>query len=568
MGGSPSHWFGRKVQEEEDDKSAKRKKKKTSERAERLEKRREELEALEAKSGSSWPKQTEILVEKHPAIRREIRSSMYGGRVYPNQMRFESPDFARLQKLMGERKREEECAQPESKSDHGSKAGALLRDAYGAMGENYLVGLDVNSLYPAAMTYDLPYGRRLGWERATSASPEPPRDKMGIYLIRYTPNPELMTPVLPYHSESGALKWDLLPREGWYNSVDIASALRHGYRIEYVRGHYWEKKGPIFRRYMEYMYAEKATAKASKGTPQFQASVYAGLKLLLNGFYGKLGQRPVLLEYILSRDQAEMLRFMETHHITFFEEHEGGLWTWRGNKKDELGATTKPAHLGSFVLGWSRAVMLETMDALDPGLRTLSWVYGDTDSIFVIVNRENRAAVQALMGDGLGELSNDVAGSTGKNGKVVRLVSNGPKSYAYTAILDDGSVLEVAKLKGCHKDILQHKRQAVSDMMDGVLQQRFEKEKGGVKREREAGVDQSAREIRWGTGVDARNTNALTSSKPYMVRKLLTGQHGRDIFSIRQGEMVRTYGKTEYQGRCFAGADTMSVPWGHTLLKK
>ncbi len=63
-----------------------------------------------------------------------------------------------------------------------------------------------------------------------------------------------------------------------------------------------------------------------------------------------------------------------------------------------------------------------------------------------------------------------------------------------------------------------------------------------------------------------KNASALTSSKPYMVRKLLTGQQGRDIFSIRQGEMVRTYSKTEYQGSCFAGAETMSVPWGH--LKK
>jgi hypothetical protein len=151
-----------------------------------------------------------------------IRQSVYGGRCYKNKNRFTSAQYDAVKN-------------------------GTLTDVEQI--DDYMVYLDVVSLYPTSMLNEYPVGTPLDTTEYVDG-------KLGIYKINYKPNKKLLTPVLP-RRENNALKWDLLDGTGVYTSVDIENAKRNGYEIEVEYGMYWEEKATVFKDYIDRFYQKK-----------------------------------------------------------------------------------------------------------------------------------------------------------------------------------------------------------------------------------------------------------------------------------------------------------------------
>jgi hypothetical protein len=142
---------------------------------------------------------------------------------------------------------------------------------------------DVNSLYPAVMHKEYyPIGNHRHTEDPEELKREIERYKhLGICKVKVTAPEGLDIPLLPVKAK-GKLIFPLGSWSGWYTSVELLDALRLGYKIEYVEGYTWRKKGRLFEPFVSKYYEIKRT---SKGSKKLMA------KYLLNSSYGKFGQR-------------------------------------------------------------------------------------------------------------------------------------------------------------------------------------------------------------------------------------------------------------------------------------
>lgn len=333
-----------------------------------------------------------------------IRQSIYGGRCYKNKNRFTSAQYEAV------------------------KNGTLTNIEEI---DDYMVYLDVVSLYPTSMMREYPVGLP---ENTTDYK----EGKLGIYKINYKPNKSLLTPVLPRRVEN-SLKWDLEDGTGVYTSVDIENAKRFGYDIEVEYGMYWEESAPIFKSYIEKFYQKKQNS--VKDT-----APYTTAKLYLNGLYGKMIQRPIYTKTFYPKNHMELQEVMCGHIITEME-LVGDRLVVVGTPREEEAVercVSKPTFCGAFILGYSREIMMGHIHNTNPD-NTMEnlFSYTDTDSLMTHV----KSMANVKTGKNLGDLDNDLG--TGK--KIVRAIWISPKLYMLEYCYYDeklGKVVMKNKMRG------------------------------------------------------------------------------------------------------------------------
>ncbi|NRA92637.1 MAG: hypothetical protein HRU26_08125, partial [Psychroserpens sp.] len=198
--------------------------------------------------------------------------------------------------------------------------------------KDFLVYIDVNSLYPAAMAHfeyptscAYPIGeaevhryskietwndeirnkiipeqqelKRLAGKRAVKlrCGKKGRFSKQAYLYIKYKPNKYLAQPIHPSKTIDNGLEWSLKDGEGVYTSMEIENMLLYGYEVEVLKhpthkvaGYYWSKSKPIFTKFIEYYYKKKEEAQKNN-----KPALRMFIKLFLNSLYGKCVQRPV-----------------------------------------------------------------------------------------------------------------------------------------------------------------------------------------------------------------------------------------------------------------------------------
>ena len=155
------------------------------------------------------------------------------------------------------------------------------------------------------------------------------------------------------------MKWDLQDSVGIYNSVDIDNALDLGYKIKIIEGYYWEKTERVFDNYID-----KFKKNSKKGTAQYTLA-----KLMMNGLYGKTIQRPILDENIIIRLKEEFIKYhIKYGGVSMRALSDGSLYLTYQNEYQLTHKITKPCYLGSFILGYSRKIMLDYLQKTNPYL--------------------------------------------------------------------------------------------------------------------------------------------------------------------------------------------------------
>jgi hypothetical protein len=472
---------------------------------------------------NKWNPIYDVFIERDVEREESHRYAIYGGRSIPMQMLYISPDY---DDVMAGRKKYSDV-------------------------EYFIHDLDVNSLYPFSMSKNMPIGEPTTWDRSTPV----PRENMGIYFIRYRPNKSLYTAILPSHKHDGGLVWSLEDGEGWYTSVDINNALKYGYEVDYVAGHYWTKCGPVFKDYIDYLYKSKDVEKQKKYIPNggYSASLYSQFKLLLNGLWGKTSQRPITRVTQNLRDVDKIVDFFNAHSelsFTSIGKHDGDVNFWvQGEVEDTTSKITKPSHIACFVLAYSRQKMLEYMDHIDPGLTSASYTYTDTDSIFTKVTPENRQSIESLFGSDIGLINSDLCDpqTGGKNGRVIKMIVVAPKTYFCEYILDNNTISSTVHAKGIHTSFFRTHKDKIACGLEEMLYDRG----SGVKRKRMV--------FSWGDSLQrgGEMVDDYESKAPFMVKCGF-----KSGFDVKHAYMSRMIGRTEYEGRCFSSPSEMSTPIG------
>jgi hypothetical protein len=246
--------------------------------------------------------------------------------------------------------------------------------------------------------------------------------KVGIYRIEYVTNKYLIDAILP-RREEGRLKWDLQDSVGVYNSVDIDNALDQGYKIKIIDGYYWEESECVFDSYINFLYQFKKDSK--KGTAQYTLA-----KLMMNGLYGKTIQRPILDENIIIRLKEEFIKYhIKYGGVSMRALSDGSFYLTYQNESQLTHKITKPCYLGSFILGYSRKIMLRYLQKTNPYYNSNELdkqientpYYTDTDSIQV--HQRNLKGLQ--LNKEIGGISDDL----GDNCKILYGGWIAPKLY-------------------------------------------------------------------------------------------------------------------------------------------
>lgn len=349
-----------------------------------------------------------------------FRSSIFGGRTYKCQHRFISTQYMEVMR------------------------GELVFDQV----QDYLLDLDAVSLYPSAMAmYPYPVNECYfiedinKWNETIRKKRSFPH--MSVVHVRYEPPRNLAHAILPRRDKHGVLRWDLERHEGYYNSVDLENALRFGYTITITErgGWYWKDEEYIYEHYINECYKEKS--EAEKGSPSYMTA-----KLKMNGLYGKNIQRPIYKQSKWCSNDNQFWTFFNKNDVTEFEYINDLLYIAGEpkNEEDREERITKPSHLGSFILAYSRRIMLDAMEKSNPHFqsdnselqRYNDFYYTDTDSIQMHV----RNAFEEK--DCLGGFTDDLKGG----GKIIRGIWIAPKLYMLEYITRENEIHHHIRGKG------------------------------------------------------------------------------------------------------------------------
>ena len=102
----------------------------------------------------------------------------------------------------------------------------------------------------------------------------------------------------------------------------------------------------------------------------------------MNGLYGKMLQRAQFKKTMIAHKISQIFEFMNDYEITGWEILTDNKILLIGeiNEKKENSVITKPAQYGSYVLSYSRRVMLFYNKIIDDDLNKFVVSYTDTDS--------------------------------------------------------------------------------------------------------------------------------------------------------------------------------------------
>ena len=362
-----------------------------------------------------------------------IRKSIFGGRTYPLANQYESQHYAQVKNIIGD-----------NSIKYEDKLILIQKIYHEALNntQDFIYNADVNSLYPAAMLNLYPIGE---YRYSKNPSEDFHNKKFGIYKIKFKANTNLIIAPFPTKEDNGRLTWDVLHGEGYYNNIDIQNALDTGYEITFLdEAIVWDETDYIWNNYVDMMYDWK---KNSSDNPVERSIA----KLLLNSPYGKTLQRPIIQDSKFVSNFEELIKFINSHTLTDWV-HIGDqiLMTGDVNElKRKDGLCNKPTHIGSFILSYSRKIMLDYMRLISADLTEHPFTYSDTDSMHILgkhyhMLKNMKLNGKSVIGDEIGQLSNDLK----LDGIILKECNLGPKLYTYFYINSKGEWFETNKCKG------------------------------------------------------------------------------------------------------------------------
>jgi len=294
-----------------------------------------------------------------------------------------------------------------------------------------LFSYDVNSLYPFIMkTCLMPVGNIFKFEgNIFNINP----NAFGIFEAKIIA-PDMKIPLLQTKiTTSGGLR-TLAPIGNWtgsYTSEELKLAMKHGYKIEVLRGYTFDS-AIIFSKYVTELFKIKET------TPKSDP-MYLVAKLLMNSLYGKFGMRPILPNnIIISYNKVD--EFIKTHRDKYeildilYLNNGNYLVSYILKEEDILNDNIHKninVAIASFITSYARIHMAQFL--LNPNYKVY---YTDTDSLVI----DRHLLPEFIHDKTLGLLSLDFIYD--------EFIAVAPKVYGGTGHDSKGIPEEFVKIKG------------------------------------------------------------------------------------------------------------------------
>jgi hypothetical protein len=410
-----------------------------------------------------------IPLPRNEDMQKFFQKSVYGGRVYPRKMNYESKYYDLYLQLICEQQQGALWTDLFEEFEYRIREQQLSEeDTYDAL-TDYICDMDVVSLYPTAMMYPFPTGKMYTlcadditiYEQAATQNPMWLIEHWdltrymniqeftaldvgpGVLCVDIQPNTALLEPVLPRREKNDTIVWDLNPIvEGVYTTVDLCRALKRGYQITKIHsGIVFQGVYPIIREHIETAKAYKAEGDKD---PVNKAAIRSFGKLILNSTYGKFLQKPRFDEVeLVKADELFDYLFCET---TFWKETmpiavPNSYFVSVSNLDpfERAKALTKPTYLGAFVLSFSRLIMDKIYHAADPcqNCETYLPFYGDTDSLLLPAKSLPYLHERDLIADPANKEFGKVSNENG-DARILRAYFIGPKLYALEYVTREG----------------------------------------------------------------------------------------------------------------------------------
>ena len=292
---------------------------------------------------------------------------------------------------------------------------------------------DLNSAYPAALhDLEFPIGEpfTLSGQKAVRAFK---RRRPGFYLCDVTV-PEMFVPPLPLRAKN-RIVYPVGSFTGRWSVGELAYAEEVGCKVNPLTCVLYEETAPIFRPYMERVWANRHAAKDHPALKSWH-------KTFGNSLYGKLGEGPERTRYHLHpppekvKDCKPTNRFctgkLDCERCTDTrccgKSHGPYCKAWTPIDRDKtiFGApyflipANGHSHWAAYLTAHTRIEWHRMAVSRNQGEDML---YGDTDSIYAIDERDRN------IGDGLGQW--------GREGRIADFCAIAPKMYEYTYPPDD-----------------------------------------------------------------------------------------------------------------------------------
>jgi hypothetical protein len=271
----------------------------------------------------------------------------------------------------------------------------IYKDIY----DDYLVCLDMNSLYPSVMFLaGFPTGKPY------LITPEIDWMNKKHYIVKVDVEiPNIRYAIHPVRQGGGLIYPSNQTITGTYNDVDLREMLRDGYKVvKFHHGVYFENSDKIFSNLVELLYNKRSEYKALHPDNPEQAKEYI-MKIVLNAMYGKFAEmirnetlffdKKGLLKYVkkifkgsdkwmyncckdaqknLDYDPVELCKKAKVDMVL------------RGNqymvsKRLENPRVSKPCYIAGYVTAYSRRLMNELIRKVGPENIFAS----DTDSLYM-----------------------------------------------------------------------------------------------------------------------------------------------------------------------------------------
>lgn len=168
----------------------------------------------------------------------------------------------------------------------GSKLESIFRAAYfGGRVEVFKPilhsgnGYDVNGLYPSIMAkLPMPGGSMKHFRFIKPVDYD--YNFYGLVYVSVTTPENLYNPVLPFRLENKSVIYPIGSFTGWYTTVDIVTALKHGYKVKVFEVYQFEKIEGMFKDFVYYLHNLKINS----------TGIGAQIAKMIQNFgFGKLG---------------------------------------------------------------------------------------------------------------------------------------------------------------------------------------------------------------------------------------------------------------------------------------
>jgi hypothetical protein len=386
---------------------------------------------------SNSPSDIEYVVNKD--VDHFIRESIQGGRTFPQKPRFNSKHYELLKGF-------EQMTEEEKKTVYNQI-------------DDYLTDMDACSLYPSSMYLnEYPIGKPY-WvndlDKLNNELMNGIYNKHSIIEFESTfPNKQIITPLLSSKAET--LKYTLEDQKYIKTSVDIMEAIKYNKMkiTKIYRALEWKDSEYIFRGTIKKLFDGRLQAKI-EGNDALQF----GLKTVMNSGYGKMSERIKEDKAMFINDLNKFDQWLMEDKIKEFDisNNFDQVFIRKELRNYEI-KINKPAHLGAFILAYSKKIMNEAIDKMG-GFRDWkdAFYYTDTDSVHIHINQLKYLQENTdLIGENMGQLHDDV--DILKDGKIIRAVFVRPKVYIDEIIgYDKEGKIQIKyhrRCKGVKKDLV------------------------------------------------------------------------------------------------------------------